>query len=44
MTEINYVPQIDYTSKDYTSIKEDLIDLIPSFVPSWTNRDPAGFN
>ena len=43
MTEINYVPQIDYTSKDYTSIKEDLIDLIPSFVPSWTNRDPADF-
>jgi len=43
MTDINYVPQVDYTSKDYTSIKEDLIDLIPSFVPSWTNRDPADF-
>lgn len=43
MTDVNYVPQIDYTSKDYTSIKEDLIDLIPSFVPSWTNRDPADF-
>jgi hypothetical protein len=43
MTDINYVPQIDYTSKDYTSIKEDLIDLIPAFVPSWTNRDPADF-
>lgn len=43
MADINYVPQVDYTSKDYTSIKEDLTDLIPSFVPTWTNRDPADF-
>ena len=38
-----YVPQIDYTSRDYTSIREDLISLIPNFAPNWTNRDPADF-
>lgn len=38
-----YIPQIDYTSRDYTSIREDLISLIPNFAPNWTNRDPADF-
>lgn len=41
--KINYVPQIDYTSRDYTSIREDLINLIPNFAPEWTSRDPADF-
>lgn len=39
----NYVPQVDYTSRDYTSIRQDLIDLIPEYAPEWTNRDPADF-
>jgi hypothetical protein len=39
----NYIPQIDYTSRDYASIREDLIDLIQYFAPEWTNRDPADF-
>ena len=39
----NYVPQVDYTSRDYESIREDLISLIPNFAPKWTNRDPADF-
>jgi hypothetical protein len=43
MTDINYVPQVDYTSKDYTSIKEDMVSLIPSYLPAWTNRDSADF-
>lgn len=38
-----YVPQIDYTSRDYSSIREDLVSLIPNFAPNWTNRDPADF-
>jgi hypothetical protein len=38
-----YIPQVDYTSRDYTSIREDIISLIPEFSPSWTNRDPADF-
>jgi len=43
MADINYVPQVDYTSKDYTSIKEDMISLIPNYLPSWTNRDSSDF-
>ena len=41
--QINYIPQIDYTSRDYVSIREDLLSLIPSFNPAWTTRDPADF-
>jgi len=36
-----YVPQVDYTSRDYASIRDDLIALIPYYAPNWTNRDPA---
>lgn len=39
----NYVPQVDYTSRDYTSIRNDLISLIPFYNPEWTNRDAADF-
>jgi len=39
----NYVPQIDYTSRDFNAIRDDLISLIPTFSPTWTNRDPADF-
>lgn len=38
-----YVPQVDYTSRDYAAIRDDLISLIPLFAPEWTNRDPADF-
>ena len=36
-----YIPQIDYTSRDYASIREDLYNLIPIFAPQWTSRDPS---
>ena len=39
----NFIPQVDYTSRDYDSIRQDIIDLIPEFAPEWTNRDPADF-
>lgn len=39
----NYVPQVDYTSRDYASIRNDLISLIPFYNPEWTNRDAADF-
>ena len=39
-SNINYIPQIDYTSRDYTAIREDLLALIDQFTPEWTNRDP----
>jgi hypothetical protein len=38
-----FLPQVDYTSRDYQSIKDDLIALIPTYAPNWTNRDPADF-
>lgn len=33
----------DYTSKDYTSIREELIARIQDRVPNWTASDPADF-
>ena len=39
----NYIPSIDYTSRDYSSILLDMTTLIPNFSPTWTNRDPADF-
>ena len=39
----NFVPQIDYTSRDYASIREDLLNLIPLYAPQWTSRDSADF-
>jgi hypothetical protein len=39
----NFIPQVDYTSRDYTSLRADLVDLIPYYAPLWTNRDPADF-
>ena len=43
MAEINYVPQVDYTSKDYAAIRDDMISRISDFLPEWTSRDPADF-
>jgi len=39
----NYVPQVDYTSRDYSAISADLKALIPNYLPAWTNRDPSDF-
>lgn len=41
--EINFIPQVDYTSRDYSAIREDLVNLIPTYAPEWTNRDPSDF-
>lgn len=43
MAEQNYIPQVDYTSRDYAALREDLTELIPFFAPQWTNRDPSDF-
>ena len=43
MATNNYVPSVDYTSRDYSSILADMTTLIPNFSPKWTNRDPADF-
>jgi hypothetical protein len=43
MADNNYIPQVDYTSRDYAALRQDLIDLIPYYAPQWTNRDSADF-
>jgi hypothetical protein len=43
MADINYIPQVDYTSKDYVAIRDDMLGQIPDLFPNWTNRDPADF-
>lgn len=39
----NYVPQVDYTSRDYAAIRDEMIALIPAFLPEWTNTDASDF-
>lgn len=39
----SFIPQVDYTSRDYETIREDLLNLIPNYAPNWTNRDPSDF-
>jgi hypothetical protein len=34
-------PDIDYMAKDYASFRQALLDLIPAFKPSWTERHEA---
>jgi uncharacterized phage protein gp47/JayE len=43
MMASNYIPQVDYTSRDYASIREDMLALIPNFLPEWTSTDPSDF-
>jgi hypothetical protein len=43
MADSFYTPQIDYRSRDYTAIRDDLIGLIPNFAPQWTSRDGSDF-
>jgi hypothetical protein len=39
----NYVPQVDYTVRDYASISDELKELIQYYLPAWTTRDTADF-
>jgi hypothetical protein len=34
-------PDIDYMAKDYAGFRQALLDLIPTFKPSWTERHEA---
>lgn len=43
MADNYFVPQIDYTSRDFEGIKTDLISLIPNYLPEWTSRDAGDF-
>lgn len=43
-TPVSSIPiSIDYTSKDYYSLREELITRIKDRVPDWTAADPADF-
>jgi len=37
----NYIPQIDYVSRDYTAILADLTAIAKQFNPTWAVTDPA---
>ncbi|CAB4129492.1 Baseplate protein J-like [uncultured Caudovirales phage] len=37
----NYIPQIDYVSRDYTAILADLTAIAQQFNPTWTASDPT---
>jgi hypothetical protein len=37
------VPAIDYTSRDYSAIRSDLLNAIPVRLPNWTSQDPSDF-
>lgn len=37
------VPVVDYSSRDYASIKEDLVRLIPFYCKEWTDHNPTDF-
>src|SRR5215467_4231265 len=36
-------PNIDYTSRDYQSMITDMINMIPTYLPEWTDRSPGDF-
>jgi hypothetical protein len=38
---VNYVPQVDYTSRDYVSLLNDMLALAKQLNPEWTSSDPA---
>ena len=39
-----YVPQVDYTTRDFVSIKDDLLNVVaPDLFPDWTSRDDSDF-
>lgn len=37
----NYIPQIDYLSRDYTAILADLTAIAKQFNPTWSVSDPS---
>ena len=44
ITPVSNIPvAIDYTGRDYYSLREDLIARIQDRIPEWTASDPADF-
>jgi hypothetical protein len=40
VTNLN-LPTVDYTSRDYASLREDLIKAVQARIPAWTASDPS---
>lgn len=40
---MSLVPVVDYTSRDFASLRQDLLNAIPSYLPEWTNRSDNDF-
>ena len=38
---VTYIPQIDYTSRDYVAIVDDLTTIAQQFNPTWSASDPT---
>ena len=44
MAEFNWrVPVIDYTSRDYEALRDDMVRTIPFFTPEYTDMNPSDF-
>ena len=44
MADQNFVPQVDYTSRDFLSIRDDLYLLVPTYAPQWKSfKDATDF-
>lgn len=39
----NRIPPIDYTSRDFESISQDMVRTIPFFAPEWTDHNLSDF-
>jgi hypothetical protein len=37
------IPVIDYSSRDYETVLQDLITRIPFYLPEWTSQNPSDF-
>jgi len=40
---VSDTPSIDFTSRDFTSIRQDMLARASLTIPEWTTRDPADF-
>lgn len=43
MTDVPTVPAVDYTNKDFGSLRQAMLDLAAWRLPEWTDRSPGDF-
>ena len=37
------IPVLDYSSRDYETVLQDLVNRIPGYLPEWTSQSPSDF-